>query len=56
MNSKSVSVLNKNLLTQHILPAFLWITLIIIYSRVSNKRAGWNKRVGWKNPPNFGNF
>ena len=26
------------------------------YSRVSNKRAGWNKHAGWKIPPNFGKF
>ena len=26
------------------------------YSRVSNKRVGWNKHAGWKIPPDFGNF
>ena len=32
------------------------ISNVTYYSRVSNKRVGWNKRAGWKIPPNFGNF
>ena len=27
-----------------------------MYSRVSNKRVGWNKRAGWKKSPNLRNF
>ena len=29
--------------------------IYITYSRVSNKRVGWNKRAGWKNSPNLRN-
>ena len=31
-------------------------TVVKCYSRVSNKGVGWNKREGWKIPPNYGNF
>ena len=31
-------------------------SFLLHYSRVSNKRVGWNKHAGWKIPPNFGNF
>ena len=33
-----------------------FLVILVSYSRVSNKRVGWNKRAGWKIPPNFGNF
>ena len=29
---------------------------VLTYSRVSNKRVGWNKRAGWKIHANLGNF